>query len=138
MYKALLTAAMGIALSPLLAATTTTGPAWSNSEGALQLDPPAAPSNCSARSTTYPFDFDYYTVTTVTWRDNSTNEDGFTVEVWRNQPGGWVLVESRSTAANSTAVSFSFLGRHGPNVRFRVKAFNASGTPLGATGRISQ
>ena len=64
--------------------------------------------------------------TTVSWRDNSTNEDGFTLETWwRNQSGEWVLRWSVRTATNITAVEFG--GRAGPDYRFRVKAFNASG-----------
>src|SRR5205814_10322072 len=124
MSKALSIAALGIALSLLLAATTTASPASSNTAGALQLDPPAAPSNCRAKTTHYHdprFDDD----TVVSWTDNSSNEDGFTLEVWwRNQSGVWVLAGSRSTGANSTDVVFSPLGS---NYKFRVKAFNASG-----------
>ena len=124
MYKALATAALGLALSPLIAATTATSPALSNQTGALQLVPPAAPSNCSAKSTTYPFDFDYYTVINVSWRDNSSNEDGFIVEVWRkNLLGQWVLSSSVIRAANSTSSG----GIPGPDIKYRVKAFNASG-----------
>ncbi len=126
MYKALATAALGIALSLLPAATTTASPATSNTAGGLQLDPPAAPSNC--RGTTVldnDNDFPIYFVT-VTWSDNSINEAGFTLEEWVHQQGVWVLYESISKAANSTGHVFAFLRRpHG--VRFRVKAFNAAG-----------
>ena len=124
-YKALLTAALGIALSLLLAALTGASPASSDTAGALQLGPPAAPSNCRAR--TYPHQEPYPFIVTVTWRDNSTNEDGFTVETWwRNQLGEWVLLGSRDVAANSTQYELGE-SRPGPDYRFRVKAFNASG-----------
>jgi len=126
MDKALATAALGIALSLLPAATTTTSPASSDTEGNLLLDPPAAPSNC--RGTTVldnHNDFPIYIVT-VTWSDNSTNEAGFTVEEWAHLQGVWVLTQSVNRVANSTGAVFSLLRRpHG--VRFRVKAFNASG-----------
>ena len=61
----------------------------------------------------------------VSWTDNSSNEDGFTVEEWwRNQSGVWVLVGSVSRAANSTSVGVE---SSGPDYKFRVKAFNAAG-----------
>ncbi|HEX5054589.1 MAG TPA: hypothetical protein VFZ65_22625 [Planctomycetota bacterium] len=124
-HKSLAAAALGIALSLLLGATTTTSPAWSNTAGTPRLDPPAAPSQCKEGhftvTGTYGGTF-YY----ISWRDNSTNEDGFTFEEWgRNQSGAWVLTQSVSMAANSTA--FSLGGHAGPNVKFRVKAFNSSG-----------
>lgn len=124
MSKALAIAALGIALSLALPAPTTACPAPSNTPGSLQLDPPAPPSNC--KSTYYrggPRPGDDYTV--VSWRDNSTNEDGFTFEAWRNQPGGWVLAWSRTVAADSPY--FYFDGRVPSGYKFRVKAFNASG-----------
>jgi hypothetical protein len=126
-HKAPLTAALGIALSVLAAATTAPSAACVTAAGAIQLDPPAAPSNCRTRTINVrdrrKGDFTY---TTVAWRDNSGNEDGFTVEQWwQNQSGDWALVGSFATPANSTA--FSLLGRYGSNYRFRVKAFNASG-----------
>lgn len=123
MSKALLTAALGIALSLLLAATTTTSSAASNMS--LQLDLPAAPSHCMARTFRYD-DGDWsYALTYAMWTDNSSNEDGFTVEEWRkNQGGDWVLMWSFDTPANATA--FEVFGR-GQNYRYRVKAFNAAG-----------
>ena len=119
---ALSTAALGIALSLALPATTTASAAWINTAGANQLDPPAAPSNC--RSTFYR-DRRKGDYTVVSWSDNSTNEDGFTLEVWQRPSGTWVLAESIDTAANSHAVAFG--GRVGSGYKFRVKAFNASG-----------
>jgi hypothetical protein len=127
MYKALSTAALGIALSLMLGATTTTSSASSNTAEALQLDPPAAPSNCRIRTTRVPdseWPRGYYTLTFASWTDNSSNEDGFTLEVWRRQSGVWVLGSSVSMAANSTAV---LVDHSGPGYRFRMKAFNASG-----------
>ena len=124
MYKALATATLCIALSLLLAATTTTSSASSNTAGSLQLDPPAAPSNC--KSTYYrggPRPDDDYTI--VSWTDNSSNEDGFIFEAWRNQSWGWVLAWSSNVGANSTAVYFD--GRLPSGYKFRVKALNASG-----------
>ena len=128
MYKALATAALSIALSLVLAAPTTASSASSNTAGARQLDPPAAPSHCRAR--TY-FDgwFDYERTfkVVVTWSDNSTNEDGFILEVWRrNESNAWILVGSIPEPANATGDGFIFSGRQSP-YKFRVKAFNASG-----------
>ena len=125
MCKALLAAALGIALSPLNAATTTTSPASSTTAGAFPIDPPAAPSHCGAKTTNVrdPRNGNY-SFTVVSWRDNSSNEDGFIVEVWRkNLLGQWVLSSSVIRAANSTSSG----GIPGPDIKYRVKAFNASG-----------
>ena len=126
MYKALLTAALGIASSLLLSSTPTTSPASSSSAGAHRLDPPAAPSHCQASTARFRDAYGYYwRLSFVTWTDNSTNEDGFTVEAWqRNQSGVWVLAWSRNLAANSNGME---VGHTLQGYRFRVKAFNASG-----------
>jgi hypothetical protein len=122
--RALLTATLGIVLSLMLAASTTASPASSNTAGALQLDPPAAPSNCrSTYSRGGPRPGDDYTI--VSWTDNASNEDGFVFETWRNQSGGWVLFRSANLVADSTYVAFD--GRIPSGYKFRVKAFNASG-----------
>ena len=122
MYKAIATAVLGIALSLLLAAPTTASPAWSYMAGALLLDPPAAPSNCTS---TFHRDRRMGDYTIVSWSDNSSNEDGFILEVWRRQSGVWSLAGSVNLAANSPYYWID--GSVGSNYRFRVKAFNASG-----------
>jgi hypothetical protein len=124
MYKALSIASLGIALSLLLAATTTASPASGNTAGALELDPPAAPSNCKTKFVQAGGKF-FYGFTVVSWRDNSTNEDGFILETWRKQSGTWVLAGSVGTQANVASVAFP--ASFGSNYKFRVKAFNAAG-----------
>jgi hypothetical protein len=93
---------------------------------ALLLATPAAPSHCK-QTTTKAQDGEGHTwyFSFVSWTDNSTNEDGFTVETWRNQPGpgGWVLAGSQNRPANSTGAQVPA----GQGYKFRVKAFNASG-----------
>ena len=121
--KALSIAALGIALSFLFAGTTTTSPAWRKTPGAPQLDPPAAPSDCS--TTTHYDRRKGEAVIYVSWSDNSTNEDGFIFETWRRQSGAWIPAGSFSLPADSTSVMFP--GRVGSGVKFRVKAFNAAG-----------
>src|SRR5262249_15350532 len=104
-YQALATAALGITLSLLFGGTTSA--ALSNPASELLLDPPAAPSNCRARETRVPdpkWPHGYYILPYVEWRDNASNEDGFTVETWRKQSGTWVLIGSINTPANRTAV----------------------------------
>jgi len=116
------TAALGIAL---LAPTSI---ARAEAPGALQLAPPAAPSNCKTGHFQAPNPFyphGQVHLDMVSWRDNSSNEDGFIVEEWRrNQSGAWVLQWSQSTSANRTAL---LVDGKWPNYDFRVKAFNASG-----------
>ena len=125
MYKALATASLGIALTLLLPAPTTASSASSDTAAAPLVDPPAAPSHCRSRLYRYEDSYgDVWTIRSVSWTDNSTNEDGFTLETWRSQPGGWVLDSSRNLAANSTAVGVDVGGN---GYKFRVRAFNASG-----------
>jgi len=121
-YKALAAAALGIALSLLPGGTTSAAP--SNAASELLLDPPEAPSNCNARRGSGdpknpPLRFPY-----VSWRDNSSNEDGFIVETWQKVSGTWYLTGSETTQANSTSTIANGVG---PNWKYRVKAFNAAG-----------
>jgi hypothetical protein len=125
--KALVTAALGIALSPLLAATTAPSSASSGTAVALQLDPPAAPSHVQVRTTRVPdpeWPHGYYVISIASWTDNSSNEDGFIVETWYKQSGTWVLMGTSVTPANSTT---AFVDGSGQGYRFRAKAFNAAG-----------
>ena len=126
MYIALATAALGIAPSFLLAAPTTASPAWSYTAAAPPLDSPAAPSNCKSKY--FPADMwdEFpYDLTFVSWKDNSTNEDGFIFEIWRKQSGVWALAGSFGVPADYQGVMLG--GSFGPSYKFRVKAFNASG-----------
>ena len=124
MYKALSTAALGIALIPLLAATTTS-PASSNTAGTAALLAPEAPSHL--RTSSWYDRREGETYLSVTWRDNSTDEDGFVLEVWRrSESHDWVLVGSIVEPADTTGDGFIVSGRQSP-YRFRVKAFNTFG-----------
>lgn len=122
------------ALSLSVAAAITASPSLNNTAGALQLDPPAAPSQCKVNKVKVPIDddgshlgpgssFSWYGM--LSWKDNSTNEDGFIVERWSKPSGIWVLVWSQMMQADSTAGGFMDIP--GPGTKFRVKAFNASG-----------
>jgi hypothetical protein len=118
-------AVLGVALSLSLAATTTASVSWSNTAEALQLEPPAAPSHI--RTSSWYDRRNRETYLTVNWRDNSSDEDGFILEVWRrNESNDWVLDGAITEPANATGEGFIFSGRQSP-YRFRVKAFNASG-----------
>ena len=124
-YKALSIAALGIALSLSLPAMTTASPASCNTAEANQLDPPAAPSHL--RTSSWYDRRERETYLTVNWTDNSTDEDGFVLEVWRrNESNAWVLYQSIPWPANSTGYGVIFSGRQSP-YKFRVKAFNAAG-----------
>src|SRR5262245_58755239 len=119
-YKALATATLGIALSLLFGGTSTTSAASSSTTDELLLDPPSAPSHCrTGHFTIRDRRKGDYTIYYVSWRDNSTNEDGFTLETWwRNESGVWVLAWSEDLAANTTRAGLG--GRPGPDYKFRV------------------
>jgi fibronectin type 3 domain-containing protein len=80
---------------------------------------PAAPSNLSASNITR-------TSLTLSWADNSSNEDGFTVQVATNSSFSAGL-QTLSAAANATSVDITGLARN-TRYYFRVQAFNAAGT----------
>ena len=123
--KALVTAALGIALSLALPATTSASSVSINAAEANQLDPPEPPSHLRTSSWYDRRERETYLV--VNWTDNSTDEDGFILEVWRrNESNAWVLYQSITKPANSTGEGFIFSGRQSP-YKFRVKAFNAAG-----------
>jgi hypothetical protein len=89
-------------------------------------DPLHGPNHCNAGYIPGPFGG---VLPIVTWHDHSTNEDGFTVEWWREDPQtGWHLLDTFTTAANSTSeVIISYTGYHvwtGDHVR--VRAFNST------------
>ena len=106
-----------------VATTITASPSWNDTTGALQLGSPAAPSKCQVKH----FKIQGYTgpFYHLSWKDNSTNEDGFIVERWSKPSGIWVLVWSQTMQADSTGGWLTV--NPGPDTKFRVKAFNASG-----------
>ena len=115
-------------------AAITASPSLNNTAEALQLDPPAAPSQLSFKQYKMPYDddgthhgpghnFSWYGL--LSWKDNSTNEDGFIVETWLKQSGKWVFGWSGTMQANSTAIIY--FDQLGSGYKYRVKAFNASG-----------
>jgi len=98
--------------------------AWSATRASvtrLAMDgEPAAPDHCTAGP-------EYIAAgiyALVEWRDNSDNEDGFTIEWWAKANGKWVLVATDDVSANETgATLWATLGGD----RYRVRAFNAYG-----------
>ena len=122
------------ALSIPVATAITASPSLNNTAEALQLDPPAAPSQCGVKTVKIKGQDDgshqgpgtiWDSYTTLSWKDNSTNEDGFIVERWSKPSGIWVLVWSQTMPADSTGGWLTT--NPGPGTKFRVKAFNASG-----------
>lgn len=97
---------------------------YSNEEGATTLpSPPASPSAVSVRA-------DSQTQLTVSWTDQSSNEDGFRVERSDNGGATWKAVGSvGASIAASGSMSFKDGGLQ-PNTtyQYRVTAFNAGGT----------
>jgi hypothetical protein len=103
---------VAIALLPLATAALGRAHALRKPAGS----PPAAPSSCQAVG------FAILQSATVTWTDNSDNEDGFVVEWYVNGYG----LESRTTTAANTTVAYTGYAA-GYHNKFRVKAFNAYG-----------
>ena len=110
------------ALSLSVATTITASPSLNNTAEALALDPPAAPSHCKVEHyTIHGYSDTFYK---VSWKDNSTNEDGFILELWWQNPLGiWLLGWSMTTEGTTVGLT----GKPGPNNKLRVKAFNAAG-----------
>jgi hypothetical protein len=79
-----------------------------------QLLPPAAPSALAAS-------VDLITIT-LTWVDNSDNEDGFIIEQW----DGNAWMEARTVGAGVTSTTFTSLEPL-TSYQFRVRSFNAAG-----------
>jgi hypothetical protein len=90
--------------------------------------PPAAPSNLSEKHTcTRKTASNPYAVTgTLTWHDNSSNEDGFRIysSIFVDPADGTKL--EGTVAANSTSYAFSTSSFGG--LTFFVEAFNSAGT----------
>ena len=82
---------------------------------AFQTGAPAAPTNCRAVLTQF-WGFIY---TRVSWVDNSSNEDGFTIE-WKSRAG----ITSHDVPADS---SIGTAGVEPGGNAYRVRAFNAYG-----------
>jgi FtsP/CotA-like multicopper oxidase with cupredoxin domain len=108
MYRVYATNAVGdSAYSNEITVTTTTG------------IPPAAPSNLLISAQTQ-------SSLTLTWADNSDNEDSFTVQIATDKSFSQNL-RTDTVAANATMYQFTLLA---PNTKYymRVAAFNASGS----------
>ena len=107
-------------------AWATASPSSSNAAGASRLDLPEAPSQCRVRHFRIVGRLEGGTFYYLSWRDNSADEDGFTVERWwRNESGEWVLDQSMSMPADSAAIGLP--SNPGPDIKYRVKATSASG-----------
>ena len=98
--------------------------AWSNTASATTLGQlPADPSNLVLVSTSrYLF---FWSQTTISWKDNSTNEQGFRIErSTAGATGPWTQVAT--VGANTTSYTNTFLSRSTP-YWYRVRAYNADG-----------
>ena len=82
---------------------------------------PAAPDQCTAGFSTA---FGTPPIA-VNWRDNSDNEDGFTVEWWMKIKGKWVLQGAQDRLANQHWAWFPLPTER--SNRYRVRAVNANG-----------
>jgi len=99
-----------------LYAVTSAGLGGANALRKLAGASPVAPSNCQVTPTVV-----WAPPATVTWTDNSNNEDGFVVE-W------WISGKLQSSVTVGPDTTFAYMGRtsKAPN-RYRVKGFNAYG-----------
>jgi hypothetical protein len=114
MYRTLNTLHLFVAATALLLAVLAApvARAWAGE--------PAAPDQCTLYFS-YPLTGVQYL---ISWRDNSDNEDGFTVEWWTKARGRWVLQETQDVPANTIATRVDAAAATN---RYRVRAFNASG-----------
>ena len=119
----LFVAATALSLAHLAAPVVQARAGCGASVNRLSMDgEPAAPDQCAA----YSF-IGWYgaTYAQVSWRDNSDNEDGFTIEAWAKVNGSWLQQWAIDVRANETS-SIAPVARHRLN-RYRVRAFNANG-----------
>ena len=64
----------------------------------------------------------------VTWKDGSTNEDGFEIEHWQqNTSGEWQRLSGWIAPMNATVSLYTFSWIYGYHGRYRVRAFNMNG-----------
>lgn len=89
----------------------------SNVETTLPLDLPNAPSNIQ-------LSHDGVVTTTIQWQDNSSNEDGFRVEVSENSGSSWSLLVNTGAGVESTN---DFVAAGAGRRDYRVRAFNGDG-----------
>ena len=95
------------------------------------LQPPAAPSNLSQThictiGSTFPGNI-YAFDGTITWQDNSNNEDGFRVYSFDNHIVGATDRLRGTVAANVTSFNFS-TSSFGTSTTIKVEAFNNAGS----------
>lgn len=64
--------------------------------------------------------------TTLTWQDNSNNEDGFGIEMLSSTSADFMQIESVGPNTSQHAITLS--GNYEDNFCFRVFAFNAAGS----------
>ena len=100
---------------------------------------PAAPSNLSETSICYDYQTqvsNYLSDGTLTWQDNSNNEDGFTIYRKNTFVAGSVFYPIGTVGPNVTSYRYN-AGHYGtPNsVKFKVEAFNSAGAA--SSGEIS-
>jgi hypothetical protein len=100
---------------------TTADSGFSNTAG-VNL-PPADPSNVQA--TAIPFNTNSDRVT-VTWTDNSDNENGFRIQ-WASDANFTIGVSTGTVNANATTFTTGNLPRN-TSLYFRVQAFGGTGT----------
>lgn len=97
---------------------------------------PAAPSNLSQSSICYAFITgvsSHKSDVTLSWQDNSSNEDGFKIYLKANYITGSVFIPIGTVGANQTSYSFSAIHYGFANdVKFKVEAFNSTGATMSA------
>lgn len=97
---------------------------------------PAAPSNLSQSSVCYEFKTQvssHKSDITLSWQDNSNNEDGFRVYQLTTYVSGSVYYPVGAVGANQTSYSFSAI-HYGTanNIKFKIEAFNSAGANMSA------
>ena len=97
---------------------------------------PAAPSNLSQSSICYAFITgvsSHKSDITLSWQDNSSNEDGFKIYLKANYITGSVFIPIGTVGTNQTSYSFNAIHYASANdVKFKVEAFNSAGATMSA------
>ncbi len=115
------TISIGSTFTYRVAALNSAGSSVYSNTASISLAAPAAPSNLTAGAVRRGNN----ARVTLTWVDNSVNENGFTIQ-WASDAGFTNILMTTIASVNATTFTTSNLNRN-TDYFFRIQAFNASG-----------